>query len=400
MMIRPLLRAPLCVFLFALAPTISQAQTSLTWDSIQAQARGQTVYFNAWGGSDAINRYIEWAADQVEEQAGVDVELVKITDASAVVTRIATEVNAGNTDRGSVDLIWVNGENFKRLKQEDLLAEPWAADLPNATLVDYKLPVTTDFSIPTDGQESPWGGAQLTLIYHPERLQRLPENAAEFLTLAKENPGMLAYPRVPDFHATSFLKQLLLDLSDEDPALYQPVTPEAFERVSASLWSYLDRLHPLLWREAKAFPQGIAQMHSLFADGALLMSLSFNPNDAANLVRTGTFPEGVRSFGFSRGMLGNIHFVAIPRNAQAKAGAKVFANFLLSPEAQLRKADLNVWGDPSVLDPSKLEGPRRMQLISRDAAALPADTPWIAEPHASWVEPLEQAWLERYGDGR
>ena len=396
MLIKPLL----CALSVALLPTLAHADNSTSWSEVQAQARGQTVYFNAWGGSDAINRYIEWAAEQVEAESGVDVELVKITDASAVVTRIATEVGAGNTEQGSVDLIWVNGENFKRLKQEGLLALPWAADLPNAALVDYSLPVTTDFSIPTDAQESPWGGAQLTLIYHPDRLDTVPQDAAQLLELAQANPGKLAYPRVPDFHATSFLKQLLLDLSDEDPALYQPVTDANFERVTEPLWSYLDQLHPLLWREAKAFPQGIAQMHSLFADGALLMSLSFNPNDAANLVRSGTLPEGVRSFGFSRGMLGNVHFVAIPVNAQAKAGAKVFANFLLSPQAQLHKADLEVWGDPSVLDPEKLSGPQQMQLIARDAAALPGNTRWIAEPHASWVEPLEQAWIARYGDGR
>lgn len=50
-------------------------------------------------------------------------------------------------------------------------------------------------------------------------------------------------------------------------------------------------------------------------------------------------------------MIGNVHFVTIPANANASAAAKVVANFLLSPDAQLRKADPVVWGDPSVLDP-------------------------------------------------
>jgi putative thiamine transport system substrate-binding protein len=383
-------KLPLVSAIVLSLPQLITTAFAQDWSAIEAQARGQKVYFNAWGGSDVINNYIEWAAERVAQESGVEVELVKISDAAAVVTRIATEFGAGNTTDGSVDLMWVNGENFRRLKQEGLLADSWATELPNAALVDYSLPVTTDFSIPTDGQESPWGGAQLTLIYHPDRLEQTPADANELLALAQQQPGKLAYPRVPDFHATSFLKQLLLDLSNEDAALYSPVTEAEFERVSAPLWSYLDKLHPLLWREANAFPQGIAQMHSLFADGELLMSLSFNPNDAANLVRSGTLPEGVRSFGFERGMLGNIHFVAIPGNSGSKAGAKVFANFLLSPEAQLRKADLDVWGDPSVLDQSK---------ATRDPAALPADTPWLAEPHASWVEPLEKAWLQRYGAG-
>lgn len=369
------------------------------WAEIERQARGQTVYFNAWGGSDTINRYIEWAADQVKVQSDVTVELVKITDAGAVVTRIATEVENGNRDQGSVDLIWINGENFKRMKSEALLADAWAHTLPNRQYVDERLPVNEDFTIPVDGLESPWGGAQLTFIYDAARLGETPGSSAELLALAQQYPGSLTYPRVPDFHATSFLKQLLIELSSQDPLLYQPVTDQAFTRISSMLWSYLDQLHPLLWREGKAFPSGIAQMHGMLADGELLASLSFNPNDAANLIRSGQLPETARSFGFDSGMLGNVHFVAIPVNAQAKAGAKVFANFLLSPEAQERKADLDVWGDPSVLDPAKLPAELAKNFSERDPAALPANTPWLSEPHASWVEPLEKAWLERYGAG-
>ncbi|HBU7835710.1 TPA: ABC transporter substrate-binding protein, partial [Klebsiella pneumoniae] len=84
----------------------------------------------------------------------------------------------------------------------------------------------------------------------------------------------------------------------------------------------------------------------------------------------------------------------IPANARAVAGAKVVANFLLSPEAQLRKADAAVWGDPSVLDPQRLPDGQRQAL----AAALPQDLPPVlAEPHAAWVDALEQEWLRLYG---
>jgi len=88
-----------------------------------------------------------------------------------------------------------------------------------------------------------------------------------------------------------------------------------------------------------------------------------------------------------------VHFVAIPFNAKAKEGAQVFANFLLSPEAQAHKADVKVWGDPSVLLADKLP------IANKEAAAstLPADISTLAEPHASWVEALEKAWLQRYG---
>ena len=133
---------------------------------------------------------------------------------------------------------------------------------------------------------------------------------------------------------------------------------------------------------------------ALLKSGTLRLSLTFNPAHAQQKVASGELPKSSYSFGFSQGMLGNVHFVAIPANAHASAGAKVVANFLLSPEAQLRKADSTVWGDPSVLDPQKLPVEQRDALLARIPQGLPAVLP---EPHAAWVNALEQEWLRRYG---
>ncbi len=51
------------------------------------------VYFNAWGGGEAINAYIAWAAQEAKTRYGVEVRHVKITDAAEVVKRVQTEVN-------------------------------------------------------------------------------------------------------------------------------------------------------------------------------------------------------------------------------------------------------------------------------------------------------------------
>ncbi|MNE70513.1 hypothetical protein D3C80_1663080 [compost metagenome] len=93
-------------------------------------------------------------------------------------------------------------------------------------------------------------------------------------------------------------------------------------------------------------------------------------------------------------MIGNVHFVTIPANSSASAGAKVVANFLLSPGAQIRKADPKIWGDPSVLSPQKLASEQAAQLQQFIPAGLPKTLP---EPHAAWVSALEQEWLRRYG---
>jgi len=367
------------------------------WSRIQNEAKGQTVYFNAWGGSEATNGYLSWAAKEAKTRFGIDVRHVKITDTAEVVKRVQTEVAAGRKTDGSIDLMWVNGENFSKLKNEGLLFGPWAQSLPNWGLVDLNKPVRSDFSVPTEGYESPWGTAQLTFIADRAKTPVPPRSAADLLSFAQANPGRVSYPKPPDFHGTTFVKQLLLELTPNKAPLQQAVTPGAFASATQTLWAYLDQLHPSLWRNGKSFPASAAEMHRMLGDGELKVSLTFNPNEAANLIATKQLPATAYSFGFSGGTIGNVHFVAIPVNAKAKAGAQVFANFLLSAEAQTRKADISVWGDGTVLDVSRL--PAASQALIRKTApgALSEAVPTLAEPHASWVEALEAEWLKRYG---
>ena len=375
----------------------NSAHAQSAWSEVVAAAKGQTVYFNAWGGGETSNAYIAWAAKVVQKRFGVTVKHVKISDAAEVVKRVQAEVQAGRTEKGSVDLIWVNGENFKNLKQSGLLFGPWAETLPNWSLVDPSKPVRVDFSVPTEGMEAAWGTAQLTFIADRAVTATPPRSANELLAFAKANPGRVSYPKLPDFHGTTFVKQILLELTPDAAALQQPVTPEAFKRATAPLWPYLDQLHSVAWRQGQSFPASAAEMHRLLADGELKLSLTFNPNEAANLIVTRQLPATAYSFGFTGGTIGNVHFLAIPVNASAKAGAQVFANFLQSPEAQARKADVEVWGDGSVLDSAKLPEQFRAAMSKTAPGALAEKVPTLAEPHASWVEALESEWLKRYG---
>jgi putative thiamine transport system substrate-binding protein len=134
----------------------------------------------------------------------------------------------------------------------------------------------------------------------------------------------------------------------------------------------------------------------MLADGELSISITFNPNEAANLIAAKQLPSTAYSFGFRSGTIGNVHFVAIPVNARAAAGAQVFANFLLSPMAQVRKADVAVWGDGTVLNRSLLSASDQAALNKTVPGALIEQVPTLPEPHASWVEALEAQWIKRY----
>ena len=376
------------------------AHTGTDWPAIEAKARGQTVYFNAWAGSDKINSYLQWAGAEVQKRYGVKLEHVKVTETVEAVKRVRGEKAAGKLSGGTVDLVWINGENFLAMKREALLFGPFAESLPNYQYVDVVGKPTTriDFSEPVQGLEMPWGMAQLTFFADSKRVPAPPRSMPELLAFAKANAGRVTYPRPPNFHGMTFIKQALVEVNADSAALYQPVTPEALARAAAPLWDYLDALHPHLWRGGKQFVQNAAAMRQMMSDGELLLAFTFNPNEAANEIAAKRLVESVVSYQFANGTIGNTHFLAIPFNASAKEGAQVVANFFLSPLAQARKADITQWGDPTVLALDKLPAAERERFA---AVSLPGQVEKvmraIPEPHASWVEALSKEWLVRYG---
>ena len=387
----------------SLGATIAHADHG-AFHKTEDKARGQTVWFAAWAGSEKINEYLRWVAQEVDKRYGVNLKHFKLESTSDAVRRVLAEKSAGKHTKGGIDLIWINGENFRAMKEQKLLFGPFANRLPNAKYVDYKnKPATsTDFTIPTDGYESPWGTAQLVFIYDKARVAKPPKNLKQLLAYAKKNEGRFTYPAPPDFIGTTFLKQALYDLVEDSEVLARPVGDD-FQKITEPLWSFLEQLHSVMWQKGKNFPKNWPKQNQLLNDGEVYFSLTFNPGDVASSIAQGTLPESARGYVFKKGTIGNAHFVAIPYNANAKEGAQVVANFLLSPEAQARKADLEVWGDPSVLAVNKLpkaaraffkeiEGKAKVGALS--AKELGKSLP---EPHPSWSERLKKEWQKRYG---
>ena len=374
------------------------------WNEIVAKAKGQTVFWNAWAGDERINAYIDWAGDQVRARYGVTVQHVKVSDTAESVARVVAEKVAGRTEGGSVDLIWINGENFAAMKRNDLLFGPWTDDLPNYRYVDTENKITTtiDFTVPVDNLEAPWGMAQFVFMHDTADVKSPPASAAGLLDWAKANPGRFAYPQPPSFIGTTFLKQVLIELAPDPDALLQPVAD--FDAVTAPLWDYLDALHPALWRHGEVFPQDAPTLHRLLDDREVSIAMSFHPAEASGLIAEDKLPDTVRTFVLENGTIGNTHFVAIPFNAKAREGAMVLANFLMSPEAQIRKQDPDVWGDFTVLATDKLSAEAQAAFAALDMGIATLSPSALGatqlEPHPSWVAALEEAWGRRYASGK
>ena len=395
---------PLALSLLAL-PAIADTPDPADWEGVREAARGQTVFFNAWGGSTATNAFIDWVGARVAEEHGVTLRHVKLSDTADAVTRVLSEKQAGQTVGGSIDLIWINGPNFASMKANDLLFGPFAEDLPNWRLVDVAdKPVRTDFTVPTDGFEAPWAMAQVVFMHDTADLTEPLPDIQAIGAWAAENPGRFTYPQPPDFLGTTFLKQALIDLTDAPEVLQRPAAEADYDAVTDPLWAFLDDLTPHLWRSGRAYPATGPDQIRLMADDEIDLAISFSPGEASTAIANFQLPETVRTFVLDDGTLGNVSFVAIPFNATAKAGAMVVANFLMSPEAQLRAQDPEILGYGTVLDMDAL--PPDMAAAFADqprgiATLSPAELgPVRAEPHPSWMTRIAEDWTRRYGVGQ
>lgn len=372
------------------------------WPAVLDSAKGQTVYWNAWGGSTTTNDFIAWVGKRVKEEHGVTLEHVKLSDTANAVTRVLSEKEVGKDTEGAIDLIWINGANFAAMKETGLLFGPFAEDLPNWTYVDTNgKTVQTDFTVPVEGYESPWAMAQVVFMYDTQDISEPLSSMEEILDWAVSHPGRFTYPQPPDFLGTTFLKQALVSLTQNPERLSRPVSEEDYAQVTAPLWAYLDELTPALWRGGEVYPAtGPAQLQ-LIADNEIDLAISFSPGEATAAIANGQLPDTVRTFVLEGGTLGNASFVAIPYNSSAKEAAMVVANFLLSPEAQLRAQDPNVLGYGTVLNMDTLGAQDRADFDALElgiATLSPAELGKVLpEPHPSWMTRIADDWAVRFG---
>ncbi len=387
--------------LIAPLPALADIDPS-DWDAVLTEARGQTVYWHAWGGSTTTNDFIAWAGARIAEDYGVTLEHVKLTSTADAVTRVLTEKEAGQHDDSAVDMIWINGANFAAMKEADLLFGPFAEQLPNWDVVDVDgKTVQTDFTVPVEGYEAPWAMAQVVFIHDTADLAEPLGSMDDILAWAQANPGRFTFPQPPDFLGTTFLKQALVDLLDDPSVLAAPATDENYADVTAPLWDYLEQLTPVLWREGRAYPQSGQRQFQLISDDEVDLAASFSPGAASTAINNFELPDTVRTFVLDKGTIGNASFVAIPYNSGSKAGAMVLANFLMSPEAQARAQDPNVLGYGTVLDMDAITAEERAVFDALDlgiATLTPAELGQAqAEPHPSWMTRIAQDWQNRYG---
>jgi putative spermidine/putrescine transport system substrate-binding protein len=319
-------------------PTVAGTFDINNWDGVLAAAKGQTVNWYIWGGSDSINAFVDnFYGKALKERYGITLNRVPIADTADAVNQVLSEKQAGK-DPGAVDIIWINGENFFTLKQANLLYPDWAQKFPNSALVNWDNPaINLDFGHPVENMESPWSSAQFQFIYDSARIKadELPHSYADLKTWACAHPGRFTYiaPGPGGFLGTRFVKGALYELSG-GAEQWQTFDQATWDKWSPPLWAYLNELKPCLWRNGETYAKDEAELKNLFANNEVDFSMTNDITGAGTGITSDLLPATSRAFVFDKYMIGDFNYVAIPLNAPNKAAALVLANLLLEPEFQ------------------------------------------------------------------
>ncbi|MGH8926594.1 MAG: ABC transporter substrate-binding protein [Acidimicrobiia bacterium] len=373
--------------------------TYSSWDDVLTAAAGTTVNWFMWGGDDTINQNVDSdIGGAVLEQFDVTLNRVPLTDTADAVNQVLNESAAGVTSGGSIELIWINGENFKTMRDADLLYGPWAEELPNAIYVPWDDPaVANDFGTPVEGYESPWGHAQFVFEYNTELVPEPPVTFEALQAWIHDNPGLFTYPAIPDFTGSVFLRHVLYWAAGGPDPFLGEFDQAVFDQHAPAVWEYLNDLEPDLWRGGDTYPEAAA-MTDLLANQEIAFNMGYAPGEASLRISDGVYPETIRTFLMDTGTLSNNNYVAIPFNAANPAGAMVVANYIISPEFQLVMADPERWGWEIPTDPATWpeEAQAALESYQRGVATLPAAelaSKALPEPNGEWVTALEEGWV-------
>lgn len=370
----------------------------MTFEEMVESAKGTTVTFYGWGGDEQLNQWLDNEfAPLMKEKYDITMERVPM-DIDQVLSQLSGEVQAGK-EKGSIDMIWINGENFQSAKENNMLYGPFVDRLPNYNeYIDTESEdVTLDFAYPIEGFEAPYGKAQIVMIADTAVVTDLPTSTEALMEFVKKNPGKVTYPALPDFTGSAFVRNVIYDICGYEQFLTMEADKEVVKEAIEPALEYLRQLNPYLWNQGTTFPNSSTTLDNMFADGEVLLNMSYDAYGTAIKIENGTYTETTQTFQFDKGTIGNTNFMAIAVNAPNKAGAMVAINEMISPEVQAERYD--VMKVLPVVDYDKLNDTQKeaFDKVDLGKGTIPQDElleKRLPEMKAELVPIIEEIWGE------
>ena len=401
----PLLYAPLIVLAIIVSGCTDQSGSKpvnpreMAWEDIVAAADGGSVNWWMFGGSEPINNWVrEWVKPTLAEQYNITLNQIPVGGPFEFVNQVASEKEAGNTNDGLVDTMWINGESFRVMKENGLLYGPWALDVPTSDYIDWEEDtVAFDFGYPVNGYELAYGSAQFVMGYDSARVPDPPDSIADLIAWIEANPGRFTYPAVTDFTGSAFVRQMCYHAIGGPADFLGDFDQELFDERFPACWELLNEIESSLWNNGASYPSTINELQQLFASSEIDYEMSYNAGSLQTRVDSGFYPDTADTFVFDEGTLANTSYIAIAFNTPDQAASLVAANFLCGPEAQLSATETLNWQTPLKLDRLPAEWRERFEAVPRGPKVLPLEvlaSRRLPELQAPWVRAINEAWIE------
>lgn len=371
---------------------------NMSFEDIVKEANGTKVTFYGWGGDELLNKWLkDIFSKTMKEKYNITMEIVPM-DIDQILSQLSGEIQANKKD-GSIDMIWINGENFKSAKDNNMLYGPFTEKLENfEKYVDKDSEdVNSDFGYPIKGFEAPYGKAQMVMIADTAKVDSLPKNTDELLKFVKKYEGKVTYPALPDFTGSAFVRNIIYDIVGHKEFLNMKADKAEVKKAIEPALKYLRSLNPYLWNNGETFPESSTNVENMFADGELVLNMTYGAYNIAVNIENGKYTDTTTSFQFDKGTIGNTNFMAIAKNSPNKAGAIVAINEMLSPEMQSSRYDILKTLPVVEYDKLSNEQKESFDKVDLGKGTIPQDellSKRLPEMPAELVPIIEEIWLE------
>ncbi|MEI8066322.1 MAG: extracellular solute-binding protein [Actinomycetes bacterium] len=226
-----------------------------------------------------------------------------------------------------VDLI--DGGFVTTLGAAGLLYRPTAGLLPNIKDVNKTVLAAGKGGIP-------YRGSSVLLAYNTKNVPTPPKTLDELLTWIKANPGKFTY-NAPNGGGSGYsFVQTVVDkyLTDADrKTLVQVASPDLESKWAQGLET-LRQLNKYTYGQNGTYPANNAETLKDLATGLVDMGSVWS-DQFASAVKAGTMPANIKVAQISNpSFTGGASYLGIPNSSQNKVGARLLANWVLSPAAQ------------------------------------------------------------------
>jgi len=291
------------------------------------------------------------------------------------------KITASKVTRRDPGIDLIDGGFVTQLGAAGLLYRPTGGLLPNIKNVPTALVKNGNGGIP-------YRASTVLLAYNSTNVKTAPKSLNELLTWIKANPGKFTY-NVPSGGGSgrSFVQTVLdSQLSKADYTTLTKVADKSAQAGWSKGWDILRGLNKFTYGQNGTYPANNAAVLDLLSKGLVDMAPVWS-DQIASAIKAGTMPKNVKVTQISNpSFTGGPAFLGIPANSTNRNGARLLANWVLSPAAQNLIVSGSMNGLPVIsqklLDPAVVENIADLDIASMRTPYLSAND---ADMKAAWA---------------